>query len=252
MFLRLVQAGFKMEFLEEIKGIYDQKILPALQNTPGCLCACLIHNEVDKEEGISITLWDSKEHAEQYVKSGLYQKLLNHLKPYFLDSAEWKIQLSEDLKLEYQPVPEEPTVSSYTTLAAKDSKIALKNKTDQMYLRILRIKVKDNKMAELKLIYEQQILPQLQSVKGFHYGHLSENTEQKNEAISFTLWQTKEDAERYESTGLYRDFINKTKHTFSELYQWKMTLDKSPHRKMVTTEDADVVTYTLVSGRSFG
>jgi len=251
MYLRLVQSRFKPEFLDRIKKIYDEKILSALQHTRGCLCACLIQNEVEKDEGLSITLWDSRQHAEDYVKSGLFRQLLDQLKPYLMDSSEWKIQLSEDLKLEYQPVPEEPTVSSYTTLAGKDRIISLKNKTVQMHLRILRIKVKENKMDELKLIYEQHILPQLQSVEGFHYGHLSENTEQSNEAISFTLWQSKEDAERYEASGLYRDFMNQTKHTFSELYQWKMTLDKSTHRKMVTSEDAEVVTYTLVSGRSF-
>jgi len=251
MYLRLVQAKLKAGAIPQLQKAYEDTIIPALEKTPGCLCACLIKSDVSDEEGISMTLWDSLENATQYEESGMYQKLLGSVKPYLSDSSEWKIQLSKDMKLEYQPIPEEPSVKSFGTIAEKDTKITEIEKKPQMYLRILNIHVKKNKMDELKDIYLNVIIPALQSVKGCNYAYLTENTEVKNEAISFTIWDSKEDSDRYEKSGLFKELLNKFKHTFSELYQWKMTLDNSSRRKMITSDDADVGRYSFLTGKSF-
>ena len=115
------------------------------------------------------------------------------------------------MKLEYQPVPEEPSVKSFGTIAEKDTKITEIEKKPQMYLRILNIHVKENMMEELKDIYLTVIIPALQSVKGCNYAYLTENTEVKNEAISFTIWDSKEDSDRYEQSGLFNELLNKSK-----------------------------------------
>ena len=91
--------------------------------SPGCLYIGLMQNEHHQDECISMTLWDSQKHVENYEKSGLYEELLQGVQPYLSDSLLGKIQLSKELKLEYQPVQEEPVVKSYAFLAKKDSKI---------------------------------------------------------------------------------------------------------------------------------
>ena len=55
-----------------------------------------------------MTLWDSQSHADAYEKSGLFRELLEEAKPFLSSSSEWKIQLTEDFSLDYQPTPEEP------------------------------------------------------------------------------------------------------------------------------------------------
>jgi len=58
--MRFVQAKYKSGFLSNIHQIYDEKIIPRLQNIPGCLFAALVQSEEHPDEGISITLWDTR------------------------------------------------------------------------------------------------------------------------------------------------------------------------------------------------
>jgi len=64
MFMRLVQAKFEADLLSTIQMVYDESIIPRFRNMPGCLYACLVQSELRKNEGISMTLWDSRESAE--------------------------------------------------------------------------------------------------------------------------------------------------------------------------------------------
>ena len=251
MYMRLVQAKSRPNSLFEIIQIYNQKIIPQIQKMPGCLCACLIQNELHKDEGVSMTLWDSQLHAEDYEQSGLFSKLLNEVKPFLLDSSEWKIQLSKDLKLEYQPIPEEPVLKAYTSFIQDDSKVLSKSELSLMYLRILYLKIKLGKMEEFKKIYKEKVFPILSGVKGCRYVFMTEGSQENNEALSLTIWDSKQDAIDFESSKLFDELIGRLKHTFSELFQWKMALEKESSIKVITSEDISSKYYTIVSGKSF-
>jgi len=251
MYMRLVQAKFTPDSLPHIQKIYEDKIIPQLQKTQGCLCACLIHSEHDNNEGMSLTLWASQADAEAYDKSGLFLELLGKVKPHFSDSSEWKIQLSEDLQLEYQPVPDEPIVKSYTTTAQSDKQIPDHDETSLMYLRITYNKIQPGKMEEFRKIYIEEIIPALQTVPGCLYAFLTENIEKENEAISITIWNSKQAAIEYETGRLFEQLIDKAKHTFSGLYQWKLALEREHPAKVKTSEDLAVTTYNVVTGKNF-
>ena len=75
-----------------------------------------MHNTQHKDEFLSVTLWAGLEDAETFDQSELFQKLLGDVKPDFLDSAEWKIKLSEDYTLDLEAVEEEPVVNSYPSV----------------------------------------------------------------------------------------------------------------------------------------
>ena len=249
--MRLVQAKYKPDSLLKIRQVCDESIIPRLQTIPGCLCVCLIKSEVVRDEGISLTLWDSKEHAEEYERSGVFQELLGKVKPHLSDSSEWKIQLSKDLQLEYTPVPEEPVVTSYSSLAQAQGTIPDHKRTSMMYLRILSIKVKPGKMAEFRKLYIEEIIPTLHDVEGCRYAFLMENIEDKNEAISVTIWDSKRDADEYVSNMIFDTLRNKVEHTFADLYQWNAALRMEYSGHVVTSEDPRVQTYNVVTGRSF-
>lgn len=249
--MRLVQAKYKPDSLSKLRQVYDESIIPRLQTVPGCLCACLIKSEVIRNEGVSLTLWDSKEHAEDYEKSGVFQELLGKAKPYLSDSSEWKIQLSKNLELEYKPIPEEPVVKSYPTIAHTDGKIPDHEKTSKMHLRILSIKVKPGKMEEFSKLYIEEIIPTLRGVKGCRYAFLTENIEEESEAISVTIWDSKEDVDEYENSMIFAKLMKKIEHTFADVYQWRAALEMEYSSRVVTSEDPAVKTYNMLTGRSF-
>ncbi|MBN2413107.1 antibiotic biosynthesis monooxygenase [candidate division KSB1 bacterium] len=250
MYLRFVQAKYKSYSLSNIHQIYDEKIIPRLQKVPGCLFAALVQNEKQPDEGISITLWDTHEHAEAYEKSGVFKELLDYIMPFLSDSSEWKVQLSKDLNLEYQPVPDEPVIKSFRTLSDKDEKTFSRKAIPYLFLRFLSIKIKPGMMNTFREIYQKEIDPKLKNIKGCRYAYISENLEEENQVLSLTMWDSKEDADNYEKEGQFKQLLDKVKHTFTELYQWKLALEKEK-KQTVTSDDPSVAYYQIVTGKSF-
>ncbi len=251
MYMRLVHGKYKHGTESEIRKVYDDIVIPRLQKTPGCLCVCLIKSEIHKDEGISLTLWDTQENAESYEKSGLYAKLLSAVKPHLSDTAEWKVQLSKDLELEYTYVHEEPVVKSYAFAAQTDKDIPIEDQSHTMYLRILSVKIQPGKLKELEKIYKEEIIPALLAVKGCLYAYLTEGIEEKNEVISVSLWDSKEDADTFEKSGELKKLLKRVEHTFSSLFQWKMALEKKYSGHVVTSDDIAMEKYRMVTGKHF-
>lgn len=248
--MRLVQAKFQTESLSQIQDIYEKTIVPRLAKTKGCLCVVLMKSDTGNE-GISLTLWDSKKYAEAYEKTGLYQKLLGEIKPYLSESSELELILSEELTLEYKPVPEEPVIKSYTLIEQSGDKMLCEEEQGMMYFRILSLKIQTDKMDEFQRIYREGIIPVLQKIKGCRYAYLTESTEKKDEAISVTIWDSKQDADRYETNGPFQELVQKVQHTFPIFSQWKTTLEKTETRKIITSEDMSIHYYHVVTGKSF-
>lgn len=252
MYMRLVQTKVKPDGLEMMKEYYDQNILPALQQTAGCLYACLMRSARQSEEIISLTLWETQSHADAYEKSGPFRQLMDGAKPYLADSSEWRIQLTKEMTLEYAPVPEEPTVSSYTVSAVSDTNTQVPgDQAPEAYLRIVSVKLKPGKLDEFKRLYELKIIPALQATRGCRHAYLTVPKGQGNEAISITIWNHKTDADAYEQSGLFARLLEKTAHLYSELFQWKMHLDHKHPGRSATSEDVQVQGYSVVTGRSF-
>ncbi len=252
MYMRLVRTKVKPDGLEMMKEHYDKNIVPTLQRTAGCLYACLMRSARQPEEIISLTLWDSQPHADAYEKSGTFQQLLDGAKPYLADSSEWKIQLSKEMTLEYAPVPEEPTVSSYAVSAASDTNTHEPGgQASDTYLRIVSVKLKPGMLDEYKRLYESEIIPALHATKGCRHAYLTTPDSQGSDAISITIWDHKTDSEAYERSGLFMHLLEKTKHLYSDLFQWKMDSDHQHSGQSATSEDMQVQGYSVVTGRSF-
>ena len=250
MFMRLVQVKVKSESLDIVAGLYAERIVPVLQKTPGCIYASLIRSTSNPDESISLTLWETANDADTYEQSGSFQRLMAEAQPHLSDSSEWKIQLSKDLTLEYAPVSEEPVVRSYNVTTPSTNKLP-KAEKGPLYIRILSIKLQPGKTEEFAKIYQAEILPVLRSVQGCRYAFLTEGVEERNEVISLTIWDSKDAADVYESSGLFRKLTRKVQHTFSELYQWKMSAERRSSVQVTTTEDLNVKGYHVVSGKTF-
>jgi heme-degrading monooxygenase HmoA len=251
MYLRFVHARVKREAQPVIQRLYDARILSRLQGVTGCLYGGLIMSVEHPDEVISMTIWDSQANAEAYVKSGLFKELLKEAEPYLEDSSEWKIELSEELELELNPVPAEPVVKSYNLTAQTGPDVPDQDAAPRMYLRVVSTKVQAERADELRSIYEREIIPELQRTKGCRYAYLTEGIEERNEAISITVWDTKKDADAYERSGKFSELLGKVEHTFSDMFQWKMALEREFKGNVITSDDYSVESYSVVTGRRF-
>lgn len=66
-----------------------------------------------------------------------------------------------------------------------------------------------------------------------------------------TIWDHKEDADLYESKSIFDTLKKKVLHTYSELYQWKLTADKTSHENVATNREDDARGYEVIAGKSY-
>ncbi len=251
MFMRLLQLELNPDHIEEFKNFYDNTVLQQLQKMPGCIFAGLIKSGPDNAEFISLTFWETQQNAEAYEQSETFKGLIDQARPFLSESNEWKIQLSDKMELEYAPVTEEPVIKKYTVEVQKKEDDKPKFQTSQMYVRIVSMKIQEDKMDEFKKIYLETIIPALQNTPGCKHVFLTESINEKDEFISVTIWDDKAYANEYESSGAFSELVGKVKHTFSQFYLWKMALEKEYSAKIKTTDDMKVETYNVVTGKSF-
>ena len=250
MFMRLVQVKVKPDSVNDLRTAYEQQIIPKLEQVEGCRFASLVQSAYQPEECISLTFWESAEAAEKYVHDGTYDRLLKDVQPYLDGTTEWKVHLSESKTLEYIPVSEEPTVKAYSVNTMLQTG-SLSENLGYLYLRILSLRVQPDKMEDLKRAYKEKILPVLHNTAGCLYAYLTENADEKDEAISLTVWDSKEHAEEYERSGAFSSLVGQVKHLLSGLYQWKISLERGAGRNTMTSDDLMVKGYHVVAGKSF-
>jgi heme-degrading monooxygenase HmoA len=248
--MRLFHVTVKSEKVGFLTSFYDAVVIPELQKIDGCLFAGLLLNNTDITDGISLTLWDTKKQAEDYEGSGLFEKFFDQAKPFLAESTEWKIQLSENLELEYKPEEDELDLEHFHVTVNERVKEDLFKQHSKMYIRIVSHILQKDKIKEFREIFTDQIIPALHVTKGCRYSYLIESMQQENEVISLTIWDSKEEALEYEKSGAFDNLVNKLRPTFSQFYQWKLALDKDPAKKVSTTDDLKVTHYRVVTGKN--
>jgi len=96
MYIRIVSHILQKDKINEFRDIFVEQIIPALQETKGCRYSYLIESMHQENEVISLSIWDSKEDALAYEKSGAFEKLINKLRPTFSQFYQWKMELDKD------------------------------------------------------------------------------------------------------------------------------------------------------------
>lgn len=251
MFMRFLQLKIKLDHISDFKNFYETEVMPELHKTPGCLFAGLIKSKPEENELISLTFWQTLPHAEKYESSESYKKLLGQAKTYLSESAEWKLQLSENSELLYAPVEEEPVTKKYVVAVKNEDSDEFMSHSSNMFVRVLSLVIQDDKLDEFKKLYSENIIPSLKLTDGCRYIYLTESVNEKNEFISVTIWDKKEYADNYEASGKFQELTNIIKHTFSQFYLWKMSLEKNYGAKVSTSDDFKIEGYNIVTGKSF-
>jgi heme-degrading monooxygenase HmoA len=80
-----------------------------------------------------------------------------------------------------------------------------------MYIRMTFVKLKHGKREAARKLYNDEVISTHIGRKGLRFVHLLESTDNKEEGIAVTAWDTREDAIAYERGGDYEKLIGKFK-----------------------------------------
>lgn len=250
MFMRMLQVKIRPDGIQGLGRLYEERIIPALQSVGGCRYACLMQSAYKSDDVISMTLWQSEAEANNYERTGLFKQLVEEARPFFAESTEWKLQLSEDFTLKYAPDSAEPELKTYSIETTSGATIPTKDVPLHLFLRIVSVHVKPGAFEEYKQLYQSVIIPALLATRGCCYTSLSTATADSTVAISVTLWNSRADANEYERSGTFGRLVQKVSHTLSDLSQWKME-SEGKRMRSVTSDDIEVEGFHLIAGKSF-
>jgi quinol monooxygenase YgiN len=246
-----VHATVNREKEFELQQMYEAMVIPGLQKVPGCLYAALTQSTTDRDEYISMSMWATKEQAEAYEQGPVFTELIKEASKYLAGTSEWRIHLSKDLTLEYEPVPKEPVINSYAIPEKRVSKIIPRYQTGPLFIRIVSPHIQQGKEEEFKRLYNEHVIPALQSVDGCLYASLTEDAKKNNQLTSLTVWSNVHCAEKYEKSGMFSTLIEKVSSTFSGVYQWKTQMDKETGSHGKTSGDVFVEGYKVIISKRF-
>ena len=72
-----------------------------------------------------------------------------------------------------------------------------------MFVRLTYTKVLPQHTAQLRRIYNEEVIPAVRRREGLIHIMLLEPTDKSDDVISLTEWDTQKDAEEYERSGAY-------------------------------------------------
>ena len=241
MYLRIVQLRVREGQEAAFTRFYEERVMPALATTEGCLYAGLLAPwRGDAHQ--SLTIWESPAHAAAYAAKGLYHQLLSQSAPMLADRSEWRLRPADPLETA-DPSRVEPPSEGWT-IGADDGSAALDSAGRPPFVRIVALKVAPGRFAEFQAIYRGEVMPAVRAVEGCRGVLLAESADESR-VLSITLWDREEDAVRYEMSGEYQRLTLRLRETFAPVHDWGIGLSG----RAAQPGSPQVTSYELVRGR---
>ncbi len=76
MYIRMTFFKLKIGQMQALRELYNREVIPAHKSHKGIRFVHLLESLDNKDEGISVTAWDTKADVEAYERSGDYEKLV--------------------------------------------------------------------------------------------------------------------------------------------------------------------------------
>lgn len=247
MFMRLVHLNVAREPAPAVRSFYRERIIPALRDAEGCCWAGLLEpTSGAKDDWVSLTLWRSRDAAEAYEASGLYDRLLDDIDEITGADEEWRARLHEPHAVGPHPV-REPDVQAYD-ISAPDVVEALDMQVGTPFFRIVTVRTDAGRLTELKQRFEDVIIPAVRAMPGCRAILFVEEPPARSRALSVSIWDSEAAALRYEASGRFDELTERVSDLLSGYYEWRRTLVEGGRRPAVSGSDLDVVGYRVVVG----
>jgi len=85
-----------------------------------------------------------------------------------------------------------------------------------MYIRLTYLNFLPGKADEAKSIYDNELAPVVKRQKGNLDCKLLEPVDKVDDYISLTVWDSKEDADAYDASGVYKQLVDRVRSSFSK------------------------------------
>lgn len=245
MYLRMLRLRTKPGHSVALRRFYDERVLPVLVATEGCLFAHLLQQSHQAEEFVSMTIWESPEAALAYER-GEYRQLVKETASLPMEMAEWRVKLSDDPEETGELSLIEPPKDTYRVEAEDGSLDSAA--TARLHVRIVAAQVKHDRVADFQRLYREQVTPALRRLAGCRDVLLVKGYRHPDRFLSLSLWEREEDAVRYEISGEFDRLTEVLKDTLTERYAWRLHLAPSEGGAS-GGEPVEVKGYRVVSGK---
>ena len=84
-----------------------------------------------------------------------------------------------------------------------------------MVVRLTYCNVSPDKVESLRKVYVDETMPVVRSQKGNLDCRLLEPVNENDDFISMTVWENQQDADVYQSTGVYKSLVDKVRQFFN-------------------------------------
>ena len=85
-----------------------------------------------------------------------------------------------------------------------------------MYVRLTYVNFLPEKLDVAKRIYNNEIIPVVKQQKGNLDCRILEPDDKADDFISMTVWDSREDADAYQSSGMYKEQVDRIRSSFSK------------------------------------
>jgi len=93
-----------------------------------------------------------------------------------------------------------------------------------MFMRLLHLSINREYESAFRQIYNIVILPQLEKMDGCKMAGLIKSNSAKGKFVSITLWDEKNQAEKYEKSAVFKNLSDQIIPFLSESSEWKLQL----------------------------
>jgi len=83
MYVRMTFIKIKSGRMDAFRTLYNEQVIPTMQKQKGIRFTHLLEGVENRDEGISITAWDTKADLDAYEKSGVYESLVEKFKDFY-------------------------------------------------------------------------------------------------------------------------------------------------------------------------
>lgn len=246
MFLRMVTYTIREDELLHMANTYERLIIPALRTTPGCVFAAVIQNIDNTNECVSLTMWRSQAASAEYEASGLYSQLVNGIRPFFIESTEWKVQLNEEYLLETVPIQIEPEVVGYSDSVTDPDEIT-RSKAKPYAVQIVTLSVQEGHGEEFERIFSSQIHQIYRSYKGFIDLVL---LRQNREYHSISFWDETVDITSSSAINSINQLVRSIYAVLPSFVKWRLTHRGAAHTS-ASSEDVKATIHRCLAAEWF-
>ncbi len=85
-----------------------------------------------------------------------------------------------------------------------------------MYVRLTYLKFLPNKIEKAKKIYNDELVPVVKRQKGNLDCRLLEPVDKNDDYISMTVWDNQKDADAYQTSGVYKQLVDRVKDAYAK------------------------------------